>query len=309
MAKISIIGAGFVGSTTAHWLATRGASEIILFDRNEGTAKGKALDLFQAMPIIPSNSKIFGTSDYQDTKNSDIVIITAGFPRKPGMSRDQLLEANTAIVKEVSQQVAKYSPNSILIVVTNPLDAMVYVVWKVTQFSTKRILGMAGILDTSRMQTFLAQALNVSVADVSALVLGGHGDSMVPLMRYAKVNDVPVIQLLPKETLDAIIERTRNGGAEIVQLLQTGSAYYAPAAAVMQMAEAILKDQKRMLPCAAYLNGEYGVQGLFVGAPVILGQEGAEKIVEFELDAAEKEAFQKTVKHVQELCELTEKYL
>lgn len=307
--KISIIGAGFVGATTAHWLALKDFDEIVLCDKIADMAKGKAFDLLQAMPITGSTSKIFGTGDFSDTKNSDLVVITAGIARKPGMSRDELLAINVKITKEVSENVAKTSPNAVIIVVTNPLDAMVYAAWKITGFLAKRVLGMAGILDSARMRTFIAEALNVYGKDVNAMVLGGHGDTMVPLMRLCEVNGTPVAQLLPKEKIDEIVARTQNGGAEIVQLLQAGSAYYAPSAAVAEMAEAILKDQKKILPCAAYLDGEYGVKGLFIGVPAVLGRDGVEKIVEFELNADEKAQFQRTVEHVKVLCAETEKYL
>lgn len=299
--KISVIGAGFVGSTTAHFLAMHELGDIVLFDINEGAAKGKALDLSQAGSIEGFDVKIRGTSSYEDTANSDIVVITAGVPRKPGMSRDELLAVNTGIVKTAAENIKRYSPNTIVIVVTNPLDAMVYVAWKATGFPPKRVIGMAGVLDSSRMRSFIAEELNISVEDVTAFVLGGHGDTMVPLMRLASADGIPVTELLSKEKIDAIVERTRNGGAEIVSLLQTGSAYYAPAASIVSMVESILKDKKRVLPCAAYLNGEYGVKGLFIGVPVVLGREGVERVLEVKLNEEERAAFDKTVKHVKTL--------
>lgn len=306
--KISIIGAGFVGGAAAHWIAQENLGDIILLDRDAGMAKGKALDLLQSAPIAGFNVHISGTDNYEDTKNSDIVVITAGSPRKPGMSRDELLAINAGIVKDISERIAKISPNAILIVVTNPLDAMVYTAWKASGFTTQRVVGMAGILDSSRMRTFLAMELEkaghrVSPKDISAMVLGGHGDTMVPVMSEAKVHGKPVSGFLPKGTLDAVIERTRNGGAEIVSLLKTGSAYYAPGIAIMEMVRAILKDEKKVLPCAAYVNGEYGVSGIFIGVPIVLGKNGVEKIMEFLLTSQEKEAFLKTAAHVRDLIQ------
>lgn len=299
--KISIIGAGFVGATAAHWIASRDLGQIILLDIQDGIPQGKALDLLQSSPIARFSSRVIGTNDYKDTSDSDVVVITAGMPRKPGMSRDELLGINAKIVKEVTQNVAAYSPKSILIVATNPLDAMVYAAWKASGFESKRVIGMAGVLDSSRMRTFIACELGVAAEDVSALVLGGHGDTMVPLMRHATVGGAPVSNLLSKEKLDAIVQRTRDGGAEIVNLLKTGSAYYAPAAALMEMVESILKDKKRVLPCAAYLNGEYGASGFFIGVPVVLGKDGVEKIIEVALNEEEKRAFDATVSHVKSL--------
>lgn len=299
--KISVIGAGFVGSTTAHFLAMHELGDIVLLDLNEGPAKGKALDLFEATPIFGTDVKITGTNLYEDTANSDIVVITAGIARKPGMSRDELLSVNSGIVNTAAENIKKYSPNAIVIVVTNPLDAMVYVAWKVTGFKPQRVIGMAGVLDSARMRSFIAEELNVSVEDVTAFVMGGHGDTMVPLMRYASVGGVPITDLLPQEKIDAIVERTKNGGAEIVSLLQTGSAYYAPAASITAMVESILKDKKRVLPCAAYLNGEYGVNGLFIGVPAVLGDKGVERILEISLNTEERAAFEKTVEHVKSL--------
>lgn len=299
--KITVIGGGFVGSTTAHFLAMHELGDIVLLDINEGPPQGKALDLSEAAPVEGFDVKIRGTNLYEDTVSSDIVVITAGIPRKPGMSRDELLAVNAGIVKSAAENIKKYSPSAIVIVVTNPLDAMVYAAWKVTGFEPRRVIGMAGVLDSARMRHFIAEAVGVSVEDVTAFVMGGHGDTMVPLMRYASVGGVPVTDLLPKEKIDAIVERTKNGGAEIVSLLKTGSAYYAPAAAVAAMVESILRDKKRVLPCAAYLDGEYGVNGLFIGVPVVLGKNGVERIIEVKLNEEEKAAFEKTVQHVQEL--------
>lgn len=296
--KITVIGGGFVGSTTAHFLAMHELGDIVLLDINEGPPQGKALDLSEAAPVEGFDVKIIGTNLYKDTADSDIVVITAGMPRKPGMSRDELLAVNASIVKSASENIKKYSPNAIVIVVTNPLDAMVYVVWKTTGFEPQRVIGMAGVLDSARMRHFIAEAVGVSVEDVTAFVMGGHGDTMVPLMRYASVGGVPLADILSKEEIDAIVERTRNGGAEIVSLLKTGSAYYAPAACVVAMVESILKDKKRVLPCAVYLNGEYGVNGLFIGVPVVLGSKGVERIIEVKLNDEEKLAFEKTVEHV-----------
>jgi malate dehydrogenase len=302
--KITVIGAGNVGATTAHWAASKELGDIVLVDILEGTPQGKSLDLLQAGPVEGFDCRIVGANDYAETADSDLVIITAGLPRKPGMSRDDLLNSNVAIVKPVSKEVAKYSPNAFIIVVSNPLDAMTYVAWKVSGFPKNRVVGMAGILDTTRFRTFIAAELNVSVEDVSTLVLGGHGDTMVPLPRYTTVGGIPLSSFMSKEKTDALVARTRKGGGEIVNLLKTGSAYYAPAAAAVQMAEAILKDKKRILPCAAYLDGEYGVKGLFVGVPVKLGGNGVEEIIEIELSQEEKEAFGNSVASVKELIDL-----
>lgn len=299
--KISIIGAGFVGSTLAHLLAVYKIGDIVLVDRTEGIAKGKALDISQAGPIHGFDLKIEGTDDYNKTENSDIVVITAGIARKPGMSRDELLKINAEIVKEIAQKSSAYSKNAILIVVTNPLDAMVYLAWKASGFKQSKVIGMAGTLDSSRMRSFIANELGVSVKEISAIVLGGHGDTMVPLMRLANVNGIPVADLLPKEKINAITGRTRDAGAEIVSLLQTGSAYFAPAAAILEMIDSIIFDRKRVFACAAYLSGEYGVSGLFIGVPVVLGINGVEKIIEIDLRPEEKEAFLKTVSHVKSL--------
>ena len=299
--KITIVGAGFVGATAAHWAASKELGDICLIDIIEGMPQGKALDLAEAAPVEGYNCEIIGTNNYEDTKDSDIVIITAGLPRKPGMSRDDLLEKNTAIVKAVTEQIAKYSPNAVLIVVSNPLDAMVYVAHKVSGFPTNKVLGMAGVLDAARFRTFIAMELDVSVEDVNAFVLGGHGDSMVPLPRYSTVAGIPLPDLLPPDRIEALVERTRKGGGEIVSLLKTGSAFFAPSASVIAMAESILKDQKRIFPCAAYCDKEYDVGGYFVGVPVKLGGNGVEQVIEIKLTPEEKEAFDKSVEAVRQL--------
>jgi malate dehydrogenase len=299
--KITVVGAGFVGATAAHWAAAKELGDVVLVDIIEGMPQGKGLDLMEAGPVEGFDAKVTGTNDYADTANSDVVIITAGIPRKPGMSRDDLLNTNTNIVKAVTEQVAKNSPDAFLIIVSNPLDAMVYVAHKVSGFSTNRVMGMAGVLDSARFRTFIAMELGVSVKDIQAFVLGGHGDSMVPLPRYTTVSGIPIPDLMPQERIDAIVERTRKGGGEIVSLLKTGSAFYAPSAAAVQMTESILKDQKRILPCAAYCEKEYEVGGYYVGVPVMLGVGGVEKVIEIKLTPDEKAAFDKSVAAVKEL--------
>lgn len=293
--KITVIGAGFVGSTVAQIAANKELGDIVMIDINKGAAQGKALDILQRLAVSGLDLKVKGTDSYADTADSDIVIITAGLPRKPGMSRDELLAANAAIIKSVCENIKKYSPNAIVIVVTNPLDAMVYLAWKVTGFAPQKIIGMAGVLDSARMRCFIAEELGVSVEDVTALVMGSHGDSMIPLMRLASVGGVPLADLLPKEKIDAIVARTRNGGAEIVELLKVGSAYFAPAASAVVMVESIIKDKKRVLPCCAYLTGQYGVKDLFIGVPAVLGAKGVERVIEIKLNEEEKTAFLKTV--------------
>ncbi len=301
--KISIIGAGNVGATAAHWAAAKELGDIILVDipQVEGMPQGKALDLYEASPIEGYDAKIIGATDYEPTQGSDVVIVTAGIPRKPGMSRDDLIATNTKIVREVAENVAKNSPNTIMIVVSNPLDAMVYVAWKASGFPTAHVMGQAGVLDTARYRSFLAAEVGCSVEDVHALLLGGHGDDMVPLLRYTFAGGIPITQLIKKDRLEQIVQRTRDGGAEIVKLLKTGSAYYAPAAAAVQMAESIIRDKKRILPCAAYCDKEYGVGGYFVGVPAILGTAGVERIIEVQLDDSEKKMFQTSVSHVKDL--------
>ena len=303
--KVTVVGGGFVGSTTAQRIVDHELADVILTDILEGVPTGKALDIFESTPITRSDARATGistaTGDYRDTANSDIVVVTAGFPRKPGMSRDDLLRANYDVIKAVVEQVVKYSPNAILIMVTNPLDAMAQAAYKISGFSKNRVIGMAGVLDSARMSSFVALELGVSVENVHSFVLGGHGDDMVPLPRYSTVAGIPLPDLLPKDRIDAIVERTRKGGAEIVNLLKTGSAYYAPSAAVVEMVEAILKDKKKVLPCAAYLDGEYGIKGLFVGVPVKLGARGIEQIIEIKLTPEERTALEKSAASVREL--------
>lgn len=303
--KITIIGAGNVGATTAHWLAAAELGDVVLLDipQTETMPDGKALDLFEASPIFGFDSRIIGTTDYADTAGSDVVVITAGIPRKPGMSRDDLLATNAKIVGSVAEQIAKTSPDAVLIVVSNPLDAMTQRVLQVTGFPRERVLGQAGVLDTARFRAFIAAELNVSVEDVSAMLLGGHGDTMVPLLSCAAVGGIPVSELLGKEKLAEIVQRTRDGGAEIVKLLKTGSAYYAPAAAAAQMTEAVIKDKRRLIPCAVFCEKEYNVGGFCVGVPVILGNGGVQKIIEIPLNAEEKAEFRKSVESVKGLVE------
>jgi malate dehydrogenase len=305
--KISVIGAGFVGSTCAHWAAAKELGDVVLLDINDGAAKGKALDLFEASPVELFDSKITGTSNYADIQDSDVVILTAGIPRKPGMSRDDLLSTNAKIVKEASLGIKKYAPNSVVIVVSNPLDAMAFVCKETTGFPRERVIGMAGVLDGARMKSFIAEECNVSVKDVNAFVLGGHGDTMVPMPRHCSVGGIPLQEMLTQEKIDAIVTRTRNGGAEIVGLLKTGSAYYAPSASAVQMAEAILKNQNRILPCAAYLEGEYGVKNMFVGVLCRIGGKGLEKVIELKLNETERKGLDNSIKAVQELNDALKK--
>jgi malate dehydrogenase len=302
-AKISIIGAGNVGATTAHWCASAELGDIVLLDipATEGMPAGKALDLFQASPIMGFDSRLMGTTNWADTAGSDVVVVTAGIARKPGMSRDDLLSTNAKIVGDVAAQIRESSPQAVVIVVSNPLDAMVQRTFQVTGFPPSRVIGQAGILDTARYCAFLAMELGVSVEDISAMLLGGHGDTMVPIPSCTSVGGIPVTQLLASDRLDAIVTRARNGGAEIVSLLKTGSAYYAPAAATTQMVEAVVKDKKRLVPCAAYCNKEYGVGGYFVGVPVVLGSGGVEKIIELKLLPDERAALDKSIAAVKEL--------
>ena len=302
--KVSIIGAGNVGSTAAHWLMAKELADVVMIDVVEGVPQGKALDLQQALPIQRSDVQITGSNDYADTANSDVVIITAGIARKPGMSRDDLLHTNFKIMTDVVKNVVAYSPESILIVVSNPLDAMVQAAYRLSGFNRERVLGMAGILDSGRFKSFIAQELKVSVENMSCLVLGGHGDNMVPLVRYTTVASIPITELLSKERIDAIVQRTRDGGGEIVKHLKTGSAYYAPSAAAVEMAEAILKDKKKILPCAAYLQGEYGINGYFMGVLCKLGAAGLEQIVEIRLSDEERAALNKSAAAVKELCDV-----
>ncbi|MGC4003545.1 MAG: malate dehydrogenase [Pirellulales bacterium] len=305
-AKISIIGAGNVGATCAHWCAAEELGDVVLLDipQLEKMPAGKALDLFQASPIVGFTANVTGTNDYADTKDSDVVVITAGIARKPGMSRDDLLSTNAKIVGSVAEQVKATSPDAVIIVVSNPLDAMVQRALQVSGFKPSKVIGQAGVLDTARYRAFLAMELGVSVEDISAMLLGGHGDTMVPVPSCTSVGGIPVQQLIDPKRLEEIVVRTRNGGAEIVGLLKTGSAYYAPAAATAQMVEAIVRDQKRLLPCAAYCDKEYGVGGYYVGVPVILGTNGVEKIIELKLDEKERADFQKSVDAVKELVKV-----
>ncbi len=299
--KVTVVGAGNVGATTAHRLADKELCDVVLVDIIEGMPQGKALDLAQSGPVEGYDCKLVGANSYKETANSDVVVITSGIARKPGMNRDDLLNTNGGIVGSVTEEIVKHSPNAIIIVVSNPLDAMSQVAFKKSGFPKHRVIGMAGVLDSARMRTFLAEALNVSVENVTAFVLGGHGDTMVPLPRYSTCAGIPVTELLPKEVIEQIVTRTANGGAEIVSLLKTGSAYYAPSAATVEMVEAILKDKKKILPCAAYLEGEYGINGLYVGVPVKLGANGIEEIIQINLTTEERAALQKSAGAVQEL--------
>jgi malate dehydrogenase len=299
--KVSIVGSGNVGATAAHWIASKELADVVLIDIVEGVPQGKALDLLQAMPVEKRDCSVLGTNDYADTANSDIVVITAGIPRKPGMSRDDLLNTNYKIMQDVVSKVVKHSPNCILIIVSNPLDAMAQAAYKLSGFSRNRVIGMAGVLDSARFRTFIAQELNVSVENVTAFVLGGHGDTMVPLPRYSTVAGIPITELIAPDRLKALVERTANGGAEIVKYLKTGSAYYAPSASAVEMVEAILKDKKKILPCAVYLQGEYGINDLFVGVPVKLGANGLEEIIQIKLTPEEDAALKKSAGAVKEL--------
>ncbi|MBL8227201.1 MAG: malate dehydrogenase [Bryobacterales bacterium] len=301
--KVTVVGAGNVGANCALRIAGKELADVVLVDVVEGVPQGKGLDLLQSGPVEGYDVSVTGANDYEPTANSDIVVITAGFPRKPGMSRDDLLMANYEIVKTATEQSAKYSPNAILILVTNPLDAMCWTAHQISKFSRNRVVGMAGVLDTARFRTFLAMELGVSVENITALVLGGHGDTMVPITRLTSVSGIPISELIPKDRLDQIVQRTRDGGAEIVKYLKTGSAYYAPSAASVEMVESILKDKKKVLPCAAYLEGEYGYNGLFVGVPVKLGAMGIEKIYEVQLTADEKAMLDKSAASVKELID------
>jgi len=296
--KISIIGAGFVGATAAHWAAEKELGDVVLVDILEGIPQGKALDLFEASPIEGFDARVIGTNGYEETKDSDVVIITSGVPRKPGMSREDLLDINKKIIGSVVAEVVARSPKAILMMVTNPLDTMTYLAYKKSGFPREKVMGMAGVLDTARFRSFIAMELGVSVEDIQALLLGGHGDEMVPLPRYSTVSGIPLSQLLAKETIDRLVDRTRKGGGEIVNLLKTGSAFYAPSAGVIQMAEAILKDKKRILPCCVYLNGEYGLKDICFGVPVKLGAKGIESIIELELTEEEKKLVAKSAESV-----------
>jgi len=301
--KVSIVGAGNVGATAGQRIVDKELADVVLIDIIEGVPQGKALDLAESGPIEGYDCKLTGTNNYKDTANSDVVVITAGIPRKPGMSRDDLLKTNYDIVKGVTEQVVKNSPESIIIVVSNPLDAMVQTAFKVSKFPKHRVIGMAGVLDSARFRTFIGMELNVSVENIHAFVLGGHGDTMVPMPRYSTVAGIPITELLPKETIDRLVQRTRDGGAEIVSYLKT-SAWYAPASAIVDMVDAILKDRKKILPCAAYLEGEYGINGLYVGVPAKLGGRGIEQVIEINMTLEERAALQKSAAAVKELVDI-----
>jgi len=305
--KVTVVGAGNVGANTAQKIAAKELADVVLVDVVEGVPQGKGLDMLESAPVEGYDVQIVGANGYDDTADSDIVVITAGFPRKPGMSRDDLLVANYEVVKTATEQAVKRSPNAILILVTNPLDAMCWTAMKVSGFPRERVIGMAGVLDTARFRTFIAQELNVSFENVTAMVLGGHGDTMVPLVRLTNVSGIPLSELTDQATIDRLVQRTRDGGAEIVKYLKTGSAYYAPAASTVEMVESILKDKKKVLPCAVYLQGEYGIQDLFVGVPVKLGSKGLEKIYEIELDSGENAALKKSADAVKELVDVLQK--
>lgn len=304
--KISVIGGGFTGATTAFLLAQKELGDVVLVDipQMENPTKGKALDMLEASPVQGFDANIVGTSNYEDTKDSDVVVITAGVARKPGMSRDDLVQTNQTVMKSVTSEIVKYSPNCHIIVLTNPVDAMTYTVFQESGFPKNRVIGQSGVLDTARFRTFIAQELNVSVKDITGFVLGGHGDDMVPLVRYSYAGGIPLETLIPKDRLDAIVERTRKGGGEIVNLLGNGSAYYAPAASLVEMVEAIVKDQRRILPTIAYLEGEYGFDGIYLGVPTILGKDGIEKIIELDLKEDEKAALEKSADSVREVMKV-----
>lgn len=301
--KISLIGAGQIGGVLAQLAAQRELGDVVLFDVVEGVPQGKALDILESGPVDGFDSQLKGTNSYEDLKGSDVVIVTAGVPRKPGMSRDDLLNTNVNIMKDVASNVKKYCDGAFVIVISNPLDAMVYTMQKITGFPTNKVIGMAGVLDSSRFRTFVAMELGVSVEDVTALVLGGHGDDMVPVPRYCTVNGIPITDLIAPEKIDAIIKRTQMAGGEIVNLLKTGSAFFSPAASALAMAESYLKDKKRVLPCAAYLNGEYGVKGYYMGVPTVIGANGAERVLELKFNDAEKKLFLESLDHVKKLVD------
>jgi malate dehydrogenase len=309
VSKVTVVGAGFVGATVAQHVAESDLADVVSIDIVEGLPQGKSLDLMQAAPLFGHDRKIFGSNDYKDTKNSDIVVITSGIARKPGMSRDDLLKTNADIVKKVCEEALKQSPDAIFIVVTNPLDVMTYLAWKTTKLPTQRVLGMAGVLDSARFQCFIGMELNMSVRDVRAMVLGGHGDLMVPLPRYSTVNGVPIPELMSKERVEALCDRTRNGGAEIVSMLKTGSAFYAPGASTTQMVSAILKDEKRLLPCCVYADGQYGLKDVYVGLPAVLGKNGVEKIIDLKLTSDESAALKKSADSIKENIDAMNKLL
>jgi len=305
--KISLIGAGQIGGTLAHLISIKELGDVVLFDVAEGLAKGKALDIAQSTSVDGYNINLMGTNNYEDTKNSDVIIVTAGVPRKPGMSRDDLLETNLKIIKQVAHGIKKFSPNAFVICITNPLDVIVMALQKYSNFPKNKVVGMAGILDSSRFKYFLSQELKIPVKDIESLVLGGHGDTMVPMPNHTTINKKPLSQFIEKEKLNSIINRTRKGGAEIIKFLEKGSAFYAPAASGIEMAESYLKDMKKTLPCAAYLNGEYGVKDIYAGVPVVIGKKGVEKVIEIKLETKEKENFDTSIKAVRELFNLAAK--
>lgn len=302
-AKLSIIGAGNVGATIAQLAAYAGFADVVLYDIAEGMPQGKALDIAEACPLWSSSVSVTGTNKYKDTAHSDVVVITAGFPRKPGMSRDDLLHANAEVIKEVTSEISTLSPESVIIVVTNPMDIMAQIAWKISGFSPKKVIGMGGVLDCARLRTFISMEMGVSPEDVEAIILGGHGDQMVPMPRFTAVKGIPITELLDSNKIDEIICRTRNGGAEIVSLLKTGSAYYAPAAASCQMVKSIILDERRTMPCSAYLNGEFGIYDLFIGVPVVLGSGGVQRVIELELTDEERIQFNKSASSVKTLIE------
>ncbi len=309
MSKVTVIGSGNVGATVAQYVAEKDISDVVLIDIIDGMPQGKSLDLMEAAPVHGHDRKLFGTNDYKDTKNSDIVVITAGIARKPGMSRDDLLKTNANIVQSCAKEALKNSPDAIFIVVTNPLDVMTYLAWQTTKLPTNRVLGMAGVLDSARFQTFIGMELNMSCQDVRAMVLGGHGDLMVPVPKYSTVNGIPITELMSAERVEALCKRTRDGGAEIVALLKSGSAWYAPGASAAHMVEAILRDQNRLLPCAVYADGQYGLKDVYVGLPAVLGREGVKKIVELKLDDAEQQALHKSAASIKENIDAMNKLL
>ncbi|HEY9773447.1 MAG TPA: malate dehydrogenase [Planktothrix sp.] len=300
MSKVTVVGSGFVGATVAQYVAEKDLADVVVVDIIEGMPQGKSLDMMEGGPIHLHDRKVTGSNDYADTKDSDIIVITAGIARKPGMSRDDLAKTNAKIVKEVAEKTIKHSPNAIYIVVTNPLDVMTYLVWKTTKLPCERVIGMAGVLDSARFQTFIGMELGMSVEDIKAMVLGGHGDLMVPLPRFSSINGVPIPELLPAEKIEALCKRTANGGAEIVNLLKSGSAWYAPGASVAHMVEAILRDKNRLLPCAVYANGEYGLKDIYIGLPAVLGRQGLKKIVELKLNESELAMLKKSAASIRE---------
>lgn len=309
MSKVTVVGAGFVGATVAQHTAEMDLADVVVIDVIDGVPQGKSLDLMQAAPLFGHDRKLFGTNDYKDTAGSDIIVITAGVARKPGMSRDDLLKINANIVKEVSEKALKHSPDAIFIVVTNPLDVMTFLTWKTTKLPTQRVIGMAGVLDSARLQAFIGMELNMSVRDIRAMVLGGHGDLMVPVPKYSTVNGVPITELMPKDRVEALAQRTRDGGAEIVSMLKTGSAFYAPGASVAQMVSAILKDENRLLPCAVYADGHYGLNDVYIGLPAVLGHGGVKKIVDLKLEDKEQQALKKSADSIKENIDAMNKLL